>query len=118
MDAFDKFGMRASVLLNSDVCRKHPQIVEAGNERNWAWLAHRTSNSILHDGRGAALSLRLARTISDAAGHRPTGWMGRDSQRCEHALDIVPDKMLISGSRSTAMRLRRSTVGKITSKRP
>ena len=40
MDALDKCNMRASVLLNSDVCVRYPQIIEAGNKRNWAWLAH------------------------------------------------------------------------------
>ena len=35
MDALDKVGMRASVLLNSDVCEQYPQIIAAGKERNW-----------------------------------------------------------------------------------
>jgi hypothetical protein len=50
IDALDKCKMRASVLLNSDCCEHYPQIVEAGNQRNWAWLAHGKSNSILQAG--------------------------------------------------------------------
>ena len=37
MDAFDRFGIRATVALNSDVCVFHPQIVKAGVERGWSW---------------------------------------------------------------------------------
>src|SRR5262245_33522190 len=46
IDALDKHGMRASVLLNADVCEHYPQIIEAGRKRNWAWLAHGKNNSI------------------------------------------------------------------------
>src|SRR6266498_210053 len=37
MDTFDKYRMRASVLLNSDVCFHYPEIIEAGKQRGWAW---------------------------------------------------------------------------------
>src|SRR5712692_240635 len=35
MDVLDKYRMRASVLLNSDVCLHYPEIIEEGNKRNW-----------------------------------------------------------------------------------
>jgi hypothetical protein len=35
MDTLDKYGVRASVLLNSDVCRRYPQIIDAGRQRYW-----------------------------------------------------------------------------------
>ena len=50
IDALDKHGMRASVLLNADVCEHYPQIIEAGRKRNWAWLAHGKNNSIFQAG--------------------------------------------------------------------
>jgi peptidoglycan/xylan/chitin deacetylase (PgdA/CDA1 family) len=80
MDALDKYNVRASVLLNSDVCAHYPQIIEAGNKRKWAWLAHGRSNSALHTDFEAAEERRIlkqiADTITSATGHRPTGWMG------------------------------------------
>jgi hypothetical protein len=46
IEALDKYKMRASVLLNSDCCRHYPQIIDAGKERNWAWIAHGKNKSI------------------------------------------------------------------------
>jgi hypothetical protein len=45
MEVLDKYGLRASVLLNSDVCLHYPEIIEEGNRRNWVWLAHGKTNS-------------------------------------------------------------------------
>jgi peptidoglycan/xylan/chitin deacetylase (PgdA/CDA1 family) len=80
MASLDRHGVRASVLLNSDVTRHYPQIIKAGVERNWAWLAHGRTNSALH----ANLSEEEERkeltdivdTIAAATGARPRGWMG------------------------------------------
>ena len=33
MDVLDKHGIRASVLLNSEVCEHHPKIIEEGKKR-------------------------------------------------------------------------------------
>ena len=38
MEVFDKYEMRASVLLNSDVCQGQPEIIAEGKKRNWEWL--------------------------------------------------------------------------------
>jgi peptidoglycan/xylan/chitin deacetylase (PgdA/CDA1 family) len=80
MDSLDRHGIRASVLLNSDVAHHYPQIVKAGLERNWAWLAHGRTNSILHtdmtedEERGVLTD--IVDTIATATGRRPRGWMG------------------------------------------
>ena len=46
MDVLDKHGIRATVLLNADVCSHHPAIIEEGNKRNWEWLGHGVTNNI------------------------------------------------------------------------
>jgi allantoinase len=80
IDTFDKYGVRSSALLNSDVCRHYPQIIEAGRQRQWAWLAHGKTNSILHadmtpaDER--AFLNEVVETIARATGQPPQGWMG------------------------------------------
>ena len=80
IDTFDRFGVRASVLLNSDVCRLYPQIIEAGRRRKWAWLAHGKNNSILHADMTPTEERRfltdVVETIAEATGGRPHGWMG------------------------------------------
>ena len=79
-DILDRHGVRASALLNSEVAEHYPQIVKAGVDRNWAWLAHGSTNSVLHTGMDAAEERRvltgITDTISTATGQRPRGWMG------------------------------------------
>jgi allantoinase len=81
IEALDELGLPASVLLNSEVCELYPEIIEAGVERDWAWVAHGTTNSRLHAGFDSeqaereALGEMLA-TIERATGRRPRGWMG------------------------------------------
>ena len=45
MEVFDRYGMRASVLLNAEVCAQHPAIIEEGNKRSWEWLGHGMNNN-------------------------------------------------------------------------
>ena len=38
IESLDRYGIRASVLLNSMAATRYPQVIKAGVERNWAWL--------------------------------------------------------------------------------
>jgi peptidoglycan/xylan/chitin deacetylase (PgdA/CDA1 family) len=80
MALLDDLGIRASVLLNSDVCRFYPQILAAINQREWPCLAHGQNNSTLQadmdaPAEAAYLEEMLA-TIERATARRPRGWMG------------------------------------------
>ncbi|MER5517744.1 polysaccharide deacetylase family protein [Streptomyces sp. NPDC002763] len=79
-EVLDRHGIRASALLNSDVAHHYPQIIKAGLERNWAWLAHGRTNSILQAGMTRDEELAhltdIVDTIAAATGQRPRGWMG------------------------------------------
>ncbi|MFI6386818.1 polysaccharide deacetylase family protein [Nonomuraea sp. NPDC050547] len=80
IESLDRHGVRASALLNSDVAVHYPQIIEAGLRRDWAWLAHGRTNSILHTGmepeEERAFLTDVVDTIAGATGRRPKGWMG------------------------------------------
>ncbi|MEV4897687.1 polysaccharide deacetylase family protein [Nonomuraea sp. NPDC055795] len=80
IESLDRHGVRASALLNSDVAVHYPQIIEAGLRRDWAWLAHGRTNSILHTGmeleEERAFLTGVVDTIAGATGRRPKGWMG------------------------------------------
>jgi allantoinase len=80
IESIDRLGLRASVLLNSDVCSRYPQIIEAGRERGWAWLAHGRDNSTFEAGMSAdeerAYLAEVVDTIEKATGSRPKGWLG------------------------------------------
>jgi allantoinase len=79
-EIFDRHRIRPSVLLNSDVTARYPQIIKAGLERNWAWLAHGRNNSTLQTGMAEDSEREnlagVIETIERATGHRPRGWLG------------------------------------------
>ncbi|MEV4458019.1 polysaccharide deacetylase family protein [Microbispora sp. NPDC049633] len=79
-DILDRHGVRASVLLNSAVAEHYPQIIKAGLDRDWAWLLHGRTNSVLHAGLSLEEERRLltemAGIVAEATGRRPRGWMG------------------------------------------
>lgn len=80
IETLDRYCVRASVLLNADVCTHYPQIIAAGRARDWVWLAHGKNNSILqtgmdeHEERGYLTT--MTDTIAAATGTRPRGWLG------------------------------------------
>lgn len=73
-------GIRGSVLLNSDVCKYYPKIIELGNEHNWVWLAHGRNNSIFQAGMNEveerAYLSEIIGTIIKETGRAPKGWLG------------------------------------------
>lgn len=80
MEILDKHGIRASVMLNSDVCKYYPEIIEEGNKRNWAWLAHGKNNSTLQAGmdidQERAYLTDIVTTLKKSTGKQPRGWLG------------------------------------------
>jgi peptidoglycan/xylan/chitin deacetylase (PgdA/CDA1 family) len=80
IESLDRHGIRPSVLLNSMVVEQYPQIVSAGLERDWAWLAHGRTNSMLHTGLTPEHERRVLTEVTDtirtATGRAPHGWMG------------------------------------------
>jgi allantoinase len=80
MELFDRHNLRASVLLNSDVCRYYPEIVEEGNKRDWIWLAHGKNNSIFESGMELEAERQylsdVVETIRRTSGKQPRGWLG------------------------------------------
>lgn len=79
-EILDRYGMRATGLLNSEVVDHYPQIVEAGLARDWAWVAHGRTNSVLHAGLDVATEraelAEILGTIEKATGTPPRGWLG------------------------------------------
>jgi peptidoglycan/xylan/chitin deacetylase (PgdA/CDA1 family) len=80
IQSLDRHGIRASVLLNSAVADHYPRVIAAGRDRDWAWLAHGRTNSVLHTGMTRDEERRslaeIVDSIAAATGRRPQGWMG------------------------------------------
>ena len=80
MDLLDKHRMRASVLLNADVCDRYPQIMREGSKRGWVWLAHGKNNSIFEANMSSdeerAYLTKVVETIKKTTSSQPKGWLG------------------------------------------
>jgi peptidoglycan/xylan/chitin deacetylase (PgdA/CDA1 family) len=93
IESLDRHGIRPSVLLNTAVIDHHPQIVAAGVERDWAWLAHGRTNSTLHTGLAIdeerQLLAEIIDAIVDATGRAPRGWMGPGLTETHHTPELL-----------------------------
>ena len=80
IESLDRHRMRASVMLNSDVAERYPQIIRAGRERDWVWAAHGKNNSVLQAGMSPeeerSYLAEVIGTIEKATGRKPRGWLG------------------------------------------
>jgi peptidoglycan/xylan/chitin deacetylase (PgdA/CDA1 family) len=80
IDLLDRLGLTPSAIVNSEVCDRYPQIIAAGTERDWAWVAHGQTNSTLHtnmseDAEREVLA-GIVETLERATSRRPRGWLG------------------------------------------
>ena len=96
MDVFDKYGIRATVALNSDICIYHPMIIAEGNKRQWEWMGHNKTNTrrlidMTDDEEPKAIKEALD-TIARVAGKRPKGWLGSGMQETWNTLDHLADE--------------------------
>jgi peptidoglycan/xylan/chitin deacetylase (PgdA/CDA1 family) len=91
MQALDRHKIRASVALNSELCRWHPRILEEGAARGWEWMGHNESNTrrlnALPPGEEAGVVRRSLDTIEKATGRRPKGWLGSGLQETWDTLE-------------------------------
>jgi allantoinase len=93
MEVLDRHGIRATVALNSELCARHPAIIEEGNRRGWEWMGHNESNTRrLNEaapGEEAGIIARALSTIEAATGTRPVGWLGAGLQETWDTLDLL-----------------------------
>jgi allantoinase len=81
IELLDELHIEPTVMLNSDVCKHYPQIIQAGLDRNWScWVAHGKTNSIPHIGMDGeeerSLLQETVTAIEAATTVRPRGWLG------------------------------------------
>src|SRR5215467_5071722 len=93
MDVLDRYDIRATVALNSDVCAQHPAIIAEGQKRNWEWMGHNESNTRrLNDvkpGEEPRIIRNALATIARATGKRPVGWLGSGLQETWDTVDLL-----------------------------
>ena len=93
MQVLDRYGIRATVALNSDLCAQHPEIIEEGRKRRWEWMGHNESNTRRLNEVAPEDESRLIRdalaTIGRGTGTRPVGWLGSGLQETWNTLDLL-----------------------------
>jgi allantoinase len=87
-------GLRASVLLNSDVCASYPEVIEFGRGHSWVWLGHGVRNALDAQSYGSLEAERAAWTemvevITAATGRPPRGWLGPGLSESFETLDLL-----------------------------
>lgn len=80
MEVLDKYGIRASVQLNTEVCAHHPEIIREGVQRDWEWLGHGVTNNLPLTEYPAEEERQVIRRVREeitaAVGKPPRGWLG------------------------------------------
>lgn len=80
LDLMDRLGIRGSADTNASACEYYPQIIEAAAERNWEFLGHGITNSVLHAEMAEEKERQEIRavynTLQQATGKAPAGWLG------------------------------------------
>jgi peptidoglycan/xylan/chitin deacetylase (PgdA/CDA1 family) len=91
VEVMDKYGIRGTVALNSNLCAEHPRIMEEGIKRKWEWMGHNESNTRrlneAEPGEEVNIIRRTLSTIEKATGKRPVGWLSSGLQQTWDTLD-------------------------------
>jgi peptidoglycan/xylan/chitin deacetylase (PgdA/CDA1 family) len=91
MEVLDRYGIRGTVALNSNLCAEHPEIVAEGEKRRWEWMGHNESNTRRLNEAGPGEEERIVRntlaTIEKHTGRRPVGWLSSGLQETWDTLD-------------------------------
>jgi len=93
MQVLDRYGIRATVALNSQVCVHHPEIIEEGQKRRWEWMGHNETNTTRLNAvppeEEPKLIHRALATIAKATGTKPVGWLGSGLTETWNTLDYL-----------------------------
>lgn len=95
MEIMEKYGVRGTVALNSDVCRYYPSIVEAGKSLDWEWMGHGRNNSSVITGISEDEERKIVEevvsTITKATGTAPRGWLSPALTETHQTPDVLAD---------------------------
>ena len=95
MDVMEKYRIKGTVALNSDVCKHYPRIIEAGKALGWEWMGHGITNSVLHrdqtEAEERALIQEVVRTMKASIGTAPRGWLSPALSETVRTLDLLAE---------------------------
>jgi allantoinase len=98
-DSLDAAGVKATVALNSAVAEAHPKALQEMRKRGWEFMGHGITNSEnlagLNLEKERELIQTVLKTIEQATGQRPRGWLGSGLAETYNTLDILAEEGVI-----------------------
>jgi peptidoglycan/xylan/chitin deacetylase (PgdA/CDA1 family) len=98
-DILDAAGVKATVALNAAVVEHHPKAVDEMRKRGWEFMGHGITNSENLAGLTLETERNLIqtalRTIEQATGRRPRGWLGSGLTETYNTLDILAEEGVV-----------------------
>jgi peptidoglycan/xylan/chitin deacetylase (PgdA/CDA1 family) len=95
LDVLAKHGVKATAALNSDVCKYYPELIKAGNENGWEWMAHGKNNSTLitklDEDQERAMIKEVIDTIEQGTGKRSRGWLSPALSETVNTPDLLAE---------------------------
>jgi allantoinase len=95
MEVLAKHGVKVTAALNSDVCKFYPELIKAGCEQGWEWMAHGKNNSSLFtklsEADESAIIREVIDTIQGATGVRPRGWLSPALSETHNTPDLLAE---------------------------
>jgi peptidoglycan/xylan/chitin deacetylase (PgdA/CDA1 family) len=79
MEVLDRYSIRATAALNSDLCKTHPEVIAEAVARGWEFMGHNESNTrrltTAPAGQEPVLIRNTLTTIAGSTGRKPRGWL-------------------------------------------
>lgn len=96
MEVLEKYGMRGTMALNSELCDAHHEIIEESVKLGWEMIGHNESNTrrlnvVPADEEKGVIHNTLAQ-IGKASGKKPVGWLGAGLQETWNTLDYLVEE--------------------------
>lgn len=96
IDIMKKHNIKGTAALNSEVCQEYPEIIEAGKQLGWEWMAHGTTNSSLMANLEKEEEHQIIKevlgTIEKSTGSQPKGWLGPALTETFNTLDLLREE--------------------------
>jgi peptidoglycan/xylan/chitin deacetylase (PgdA/CDA1 family) len=94
-DVLDAVGVKATVALNSQYCETFPKAMDEMKKRGWEFMGHGTTNSEslqgLNPDKEKEVITHVLKTIEQATGKKPRGWLGTGLTETHNTLDILAE---------------------------
>jgi allantoinase len=95
MEVLERYRVRATVALNSEVCDAYPEIIAEAVGLDWEFMGHNESNTRrlnqIQPEEEKPLIIRSLQRIEQATGKKPVGWLGSGLQETWHTVQHLAD---------------------------